>query len=151
MTQQATHQTATEEINQDAFPQGDWHYDGHGISLDGQQLITLADTTVDEDRNRDRRGKQLAEFCNEAHRLQVDSGNRRVFITLDQNELESFPRQLVVVEVKRPDGKTARFHLSLSGQDNRCKAELYAQGQSEALDSRVTRTGRYVNYDSDPD
>jgi len=161
-----TYETAAEHHNRRAFPKGHYHYDGEGINYNGEPILTLNRPTHDDDNrrdnNRDRMGHQLAGYCHEAGRLYVDSWSHgkphvshrhpRIFLTLDQSELQEFPEQVMVLEIKRQDGKTARFHLSISGTDTKCKAELYSQSKSEyADDARVTRRGRYVDYDANHD
>jgi len=155
--------TTTEQKNAKAFPKGRYHYDGHGINRDGDRILTCSEAPYfngnERNENRDKMAEEVAKFCAEAHRLQIDTQRTvkpdttwhpRIFLTLDTHELNTHFQQVVCVEVRRPDGKIARFNLSLSASDDgqKCKGKLYVQGKTEASDSHVERTGKFVDYSS---
>lgn len=134
--------------NKNAFPQGKWSYDGHGVNLDGARILTLNQPAHDypngtprRNENRDRMGNQLEQFCNEAHRLEVESGHLkapRLFLNLDANEVDAMPHSLICVDLKRDDGKIARFHLNIAVSGDSCKATLTAVGENK--DSSTPRS-----------
>lgn len=169
-----TPETAATELNAEPIPAGRYNYDGHGINLDGDRILACTQEAYHEgperNKNRDRMAEQVASFLYEGHRLHIDSPNYRqncknfdgeinnthhprVFLTLEKGELKSHPQQAIVVEITRPDGKIARISLSVweDSYTNKVKAELYCQGQSEASDARVQRTGKFVDYELSPD
>lgn len=110
-----------------------WSYDGHGINCDGQRNLTFYRHN-DDHRTRDTLGNRIAEFCQEAHRLQVQSFNvdgadrpPTVFVELDEDELDfRSSNMLMNVDIVHKDGRRTRFNFTIGTVGTRIKGSVRA-------------------------
>ena len=138
-----------------------WSFDGHGINCNGQRMFTIPQTVKEDPEAKvmaEAVGKALAEYANTAHRLNVRMFGKnhvpQIFLDLTTEELEAeaIPASVIVVTVKRPDGKEARFHHTVGATTNthqgrlRCSAGVLSMGKEQGDETDKTVAAKFADW-----
>jgi hypothetical protein len=168
--EQKPYPTVTERQN--ACFTGEWAFDGHGINRGGDRILTLTTEPYLYDSGKpvrneahERIGEQVASFCEEAHRLMIVSHTKkpsgvvrdqpthdelpRMFLTVNLDEVTergAAPDTVLTIEVRRKDGKIARFHVALVGKENEQKVALRVSTQRLNDDPVKVIPGHFVDF-----
>ena len=132
---------------------GTWNFEDGYLNQNNHSLFTTVPYSPDEEKTT-LIGNTLAKFANLAGRLSFNwlPGNKRapqIYLEVDASELTAFGETVFNVEVVRPDGKKARFALSLAITDEGVvKSTMTKFGKTPEGDSVVSRQGTFVDWET---